>query len=54
KKIGATDFDGAGDPAVAEEWIERMERIMEVMVVPQDRKVILATFFLTRSARHWW
>ncbi|BBN69306.1 transposable element gene [Prunus dulcis] len=54
KRIGATDFDGAGDPAVAEEWIERMERIMEVMAVPQDRRVILATFFLTRNARHWW
>ncbi|KAI5318586.1 hypothetical protein L3X38_038294 [Prunus dulcis] len=32
KRIGATDFDGDGDTAVAEEWIERMERIMEVSV----------------------
>ncbi|XP_034208211.1 uncharacterized protein LOC117621768 [Prunus dulcis] len=54
KRIGATDFDGDVDPAVAEEWIERMERIMEVMAVPQDRKVVLATFFLIRNARHWW
>ncbi|KAI5348921.1 hypothetical protein L3X38_001808 [Prunus dulcis] len=54
KRIGATDFDGDGDPAVAEEWIKRMERIMEVMAVPQDRRVTLATFFLIRNARHWW
>ncbi|VVA39015.1 PREDICTED: Transposon, partial [Prunus dulcis] len=54
KRIGATDFDGDGDPAVAEEWIERIERIMEVMAVPQDRRVTLATFFLIRNARHWW
>ncbi|VVA33282.1 PREDICTED: Transposon, partial [Prunus dulcis] len=52
--IGATEFDGDGDPAVAEEWIEKMERIMEVMAVPQDRRVTLATFFLTRNARFWW
>ncbi|KAI5347763.1 hypothetical protein L3X38_000650 [Prunus dulcis] len=30
KRIGATDFDGDSDPAVAEEWIEKMERIMEL------------------------
>ncbi|XP_034207089.1 uncharacterized protein LOC117620937 [Prunus dulcis] len=54
KRIGATEFDGDGDPAVAEEWIEKMERIMEVMAVPQDRRVTLATFFLTRNARFWW
>ena len=34
KRIGATEFDGDGDPAVAEEWIEKMEQIMEVMTVP--------------------
>ncbi|XP_034208114.1 uncharacterized protein LOC117621659 [Prunus dulcis] len=44
----------SSDPAVAEEWIERMERIIEVMAVPQDRRVTLATFFLTRNARYWW
>ncbi|XP_034197179.1 uncharacterized protein LOC117612609 [Prunus dulcis] len=54
KRIGATDFDGDGNPAVAEEWIERMERIMEVMVVPQNCRVTLATFFWIRNTRHWW
>ncbi|BBN68210.1 hypothetical protein Prudu_333S000100 [Prunus dulcis] len=38
KRIGATYFDGDGDPAVVEEWIERMERIMKVMAVPQNRR----------------
>ncbi|CAL2239511.1 unnamed protein product [Prunus armeniaca] len=41
KRIGATNFDGDGDPAVAEEWIERTDWIMEVMVVPQNRRVTL-------------
>ncbi|CAL8992152.1 unnamed protein product [Prunus brigantina] len=54
KRIGATDFDGDGDPAMAEEWIEKIERVMEIMRVPQDQRVALATFFLTRNARHWW
>ncbi|CAL8167517.1 unnamed protein product [Prunus armeniaca] len=54
KRIGATDFDGDGDPAVAKKWIERMERIMEVMAVPQNRRVTMVTFFLVRNARHWW
>ncbi|CAL8993984.1 unnamed protein product [Prunus brigantina] len=54
KRIGAIDFDGDGDPAMAEEWIEKIERVMEIMRVPQDQRVALATFFLTRNARHWW
>ncbi|XP_020421244.1 uncharacterized protein LOC109949586 [Prunus persica] len=54
KRIGATDFDGDGTPAVAEEWIEKMEWIMEVMAVPQHSRVPLATFFLIKNARHWW
>ncbi|KAI5334834.1 hypothetical protein L3X38_024967 [Prunus dulcis] len=54
KRIGATDFDGDGTPAVAKEWIERIEQIMEVMAVPQNSRVTLATFFLIRNARHWW
>ena len=54
KRIGATDFDGDGNPAVAEEWIERMEWIMEVMAIPQNCRVTLATVFLIRNARHWW
>ena len=53
KRIRAIDFDGDGIPAVAEEWIERMERIMEVMAIPQNYKVTVATFFLIRNARHW-
>ncbi|BFG30120.1 hypothetical protein CerSpe_163940 [Prunus speciosa] len=31
-----------------------MERIMEVMAIPQDRRVTLATSFFARNARHWW
>ncbi|KAH0987770.1 hypothetical protein GBA52_014947 [Prunus armeniaca] len=31
-----------------------MERIMEVMRVPQNHRVALTTFFLVRNARHWW
>ncbi|CAL9004185.1 unnamed protein product, partial [Prunus brigantina] len=51
--IGAVEFNGDGDLAMAEEWIE-MERIMDVMNVPQERRVVLATFFLSRNARYWW
>ncbi|CAL9024787.1 unnamed protein product [Prunus brigantina] len=54
RRIGAIKFDGVGDPTVAEEWIEKMERIMDVMDVPQGRRVVLAIFFLSRNARHWW
>lgn len=50
RKIGAVDFDMSGDPAVAEDWIENMEKILEVIEVPQERKVVLATFFLRKSA----
>lgn len=39
---------------MAEEWIEKIERIMDVMDVPLGRRVVLATFFLSRNNRHWW
>lgn len=34
RRIGATELDGDGDPTVAEEWIEKMESIMDVIDVP--------------------
>lgn len=37
RRIGAVDFDGRGDPAVAEDWIENVEKIMEVMEVPHEQ-----------------
>ena len=40
KGIGVTNFDGNGNPAVAEEWIEKMEQIMEVMAVPQNCRLL--------------
>ncbi|XP_021806448.1 uncharacterized protein LOC110750424 [Prunus avium] len=54
RRIGAVEFNGDGDPAMAEEWIEKMERIMDVMDIPQERRVVLATFFLSRNASYWW
>ncbi|CAL9014111.1 unnamed protein product [Prunus brigantina] len=41
KRIGAIDFDGDGDPAMAEEWIEKIERVMEIMRVPQDQRGVM-------------
>ncbi|XP_021833422.1 uncharacterized protein LOC110773228 [Prunus avium] len=54
RRIEAVEFDGDGDGDPAMEWIEKMERIMDVMDVPQGRKVVLATFFLSRNARYLW
>lgn len=39
KRIGVVNFDGGGDLAAAEDWIENVENIMEVMEVPQERSV---------------
>ncbi|KAF3772992.1 hypothetical protein EJ110_NYTH56417 [Nymphaea thermarum] len=47
-------FTGDGSPDKAEEWIEEIERIFEVLEVPGDNKVKYGSYMLKGDAQRWW
>src|SRR5262249_10990269 len=47
-------FDGARDPARAEEWICTIEGIFKYADIPPRDQMKCATHLLRESARHWW
>ncbi|KAK8930623.1 hypothetical protein KSP39_PZI016616 [Platanthera zijinensis] len=47
-------FRGGLSPLETEDWISRIETILEVMLCPDERKVGLVTFLLEGEAKRWW
>ncbi|KAF3784144.1 hypothetical protein EJ110_NYTH30973 [Nymphaea thermarum] len=47
-------FTGDGSPDKAEEWIEKVERIFEVLEVPGGNKVNYGSYMLKGDAKRWW
>ncbi|XP_062113049.1 uncharacterized protein LOC133824194 [Humulus lupulus] len=47
-------FEGSIDPVQAEEWISGMERILNMMGVLGNERVVCASFMLRKDARIWW
>ncbi|XP_062076389.1 uncharacterized protein LOC133831715 isoform X1 [Humulus lupulus] len=47
-------FEGSIDPVQAEEWISGMERILNMMGVQGNERVVCASFMLRKDARIWW
>ncbi|KAF3777431.1 hypothetical protein EJ110_NYTH45830 [Nymphaea thermarum] len=47
-------FTGDGSPDKAEEWIEEVERIFEVLEVSGDNKVNFGSYMLKGDAKRWW
>ena len=49
-KLGPSQFKGAVEPRVAEDWLLRVEKTLESMQCPESRKVPLAVFLLDGEA----
>ncbi|KAF3774026.1 hypothetical protein EJ110_NYTH51919 [Nymphaea thermarum] len=47
-------WGGDGSPDKAEEWIEEIERIFEVLEVPGGNKVKYGSYMLKGDAQRWW
>ena len=49
-------FEGSTNPAEAKEWLDKIERIFQIMRrdISEDEKVDLATFMLQGEALEWW
>ena len=45
---------GSFDLVVLEELIKRLEKILTVIKVLEEKKVRIRTFYLTREANIWW
>src|SRR3989442_2956544 len=54
RKLGATDFFGTTDPAEAEGWLRRIERIFFMMDSTPEDKFEYAISLLQGNAFNWW
>ena len=53
-KLGATSFSGTLDPAEAEAWLKRTERIFNLMYCTPEERFDYAVFLLQGDAYSWW
>ena len=47
-------YGGREDPVLLEEWIRQMEKIFDVVEVPENRRINIGAFYLTGQADIWW
>ena len=47
-------FAGGSDPGVFDDWEYHIGRIFQHIGCPDDRKILVATQYLTGAALHWW
>ena len=47
-------YDGKYDPVELKEWVRGIEKIFNVVEVPDEKKVNIGTFYLTVEAGFWW
>lgn len=54
RELGPEKYDGTGDADKAEQWIQHLEDIYEVLECTEIEKRRLAAFQLAGDARNWW
>ncbi|KAL5831820.1 hypothetical protein ACOSQ4_017174 [Xanthoceras sorbifolium] len=54
RRVGATSFDGSGDPDSVHAWLNDLERVSGVMGCSNEHKFSFATFLLKDRAYDWW
>jgi len=47
-------YEGKEDPMILEEWIRQMEKIFDVVEVPDNKRIKIWTFYLSGTADIWW
>ncbi|KAJ9709391.1 hypothetical protein PVL29_001051 [Vitis rotundifolia] len=47
-------FRGGPNFLEAENWMKEIKKILDVMAVPEERRVSLASFMLRDEADNWW
>ncbi|XP_070057846.1 uncharacterized protein [Nicotiana tomentosiformis] len=54
RKMGGVEFEGTTDPTVAEQWLERMERVFEQLECTNASKFKYVISLLQKDAYDWW
>ena len=54
QKLKPPKFEGGPDPLVYEDWIRKIEDLLEVMECPPQLKVRLASHQFEKEANFWW
>ena len=54
KKFAPPTFKEARTPAEAEEWLNQLEIILEVLKTEEEDKIPFTKFLLRGEAREWW
>ncbi|XP_070045517.1 uncharacterized protein [Nicotiana tomentosiformis] len=54
RKMGGVEFEGTTDPTVAEQWLERMERVFEQLECTYAAKFKYVISLLQNDAYDWW
>ena len=54
QRLALKRYDGKGQPAKLHDWIREMEKIFELLEIPDKMKVYLAVHYLTGDANTWW
>ncbi|KAK3041019.1 hypothetical protein RJ639_026731 [Escallonia herrerae] len=42
------------DPTIAEEWLARAEKILDIPRIPNSQRLVYTSFMLEASAKRWW
>ena len=54
KKFAPPTFKEAKTPAEAEEWLNELKIILEVLKTGEENKIPFTEFLLRGDAREWW
>ncbi|RVW70601.1 Transposon Ty3-G Gag-Pol polyprotein [Vitis vinifera] len=54
KALNPPSFRGGPNFLEAENWMKEIKKILDVMAVPEERRVSLASFMLRDEADNWW
>ena len=54
KALNPPSFRGGPNFLEAENWLKEIKKILDVMAVPKEMRVSLASFMLRDEANNWW
>jgi len=52
--VAPKTYDGKYDLVELKQWIRGMEKIFTIPEVPEEKKVNIGMFYMTREADIWW
>ncbi|KAL9232925.1 hypothetical protein vseg_007985 [Gypsophila vaccaria] len=47
-------YSGSTDPIMMNNWLDEMEKLIELTHIPDAEKFNCVTYYLKEEANHWW